>query len=477
MKQRLLIGGLMAGLMCVAACGSSGGSGSSSSSIPTISSISDLPTATSPMSSSASAMIVKGVDKAATTGLNILTTTADNFSDQTSIGACNTFNSLKDNILSATQADMILCFVQNMDASANFSGLTDSNGHAIDIYDGAYHIFNLNFAGVPSGDGAPNRIKMKIAKDGAGSITSFEMFMCRDKTDGSGLEQSEYTKQTIDGTSYTMRATGSYQDSGGSGFHWVNVSGTLNSSRKFISKTITVKNDGSWGGGTNWGEQTLVQAPASFTISGYHKGSFVDTEHGMSGSYEDKGYALGQMLGDATGLSSLAMGDGAVLYGQSGSNTNPQGGPDQTHTQTGTDAWLGDGALPTTSNDYLAGAIAGALPTAASSMTISFEASETWDCTDDVSVGIYDLPQVQFTTIESSCSKYMASGSWINCFQQIGSCNMDNMCQGATEGAQKTACEACFPNGLKNNDTFSCLIATCQGGQECVDSYTQHCSD
>jgi hypothetical protein len=49
--------------------------------------------------------------------------------------------------------------------------------------------------------------------------------MCRIKTDGSGaLEQSEYTTQTISGTTYAMRALGNFADVHGSGWHLVDVS-------------------------------------------------------------------------------------------------------------------------------------------------------------------------------------------------------------------------------------------------------------
>ena len=170
--------------------------------------LSDLPRATSPMADGAAASVLKNVNKAATVGLGITTVTQSDFDANSSMGGCEMFNLVKEGVASAAQADQILCYVASMNAQESFADLVDSEGSAINIYDGAWHIFNLNITGEEEeeGGGAPSRVKMKIVKDADGSIVDFTMFMCAETE--AGLAQNEYTKQVIDGTSLVMRAIG-----------------------------------------------------------------------------------------------------------------------------------------------------------------------------------------------------------------------------------------------------------------------------
>jgi len=119
-----------------------------------------------------------------------------------------------------------------------FTGSSDASGQAINVYDGEWHIFNLN---ITNDQGAPDKVKMKIVKNSAGSITSFTMFMC--KQNGT-MTQTEYTDQTIDGQSFAMHGIGHFADSQWQGSHQVDVTGTLNSSGVFTQKTISSRNVG-----------------------------------------------------------------------------------------------------------------------------------------------------------------------------------------------------------------------------------------
>ncbi|MFH1831002.1 MAG: hypothetical protein ABH871_09550 [Pseudomonadota bacterium] len=406
---------MITGFTFLAACGGSSSSGGGTGDTPTFTSLSDLPKATSPMASAA-AQVVADVSKAATTGMNLATTTADFFSADSSRGACEVFNLVKEGISSAAQADMILCFTSYMNSQDSFQGLTDANGSAIDIYDGEWHIFNLS---IESDNGAPDRVKMRISKNDAGSITSFEMFMC--SLVNNTLVQNEYTGQTISGASLSMRGLGQFTDANGSGWHSVDVTGTLNADGYFTEKVIAVRNKGNWGGGMGWEEGTLTQTPGSFHFSGYRAGSW--NENGDSGTHQEAGYSLGEMLGDtSTNIAQLAMGDGAVKYSSQGTYNNEYGqgtyGPD-----TGVDAWLGDTGLPVdpvTDSLFYNTASDGDLPTVQTTeIAFAFAANETWDCTDDVGVGIVDLPASSQANMDAACSAYMFNHNWINCWEII----------------------------------------------------------
>lgn len=457
MKAKICVMAMLFVCFGICACGSSTSSGGSD--VPTISDVSQLPKATSPMAASASTSIsaAKGFLKAnaATTGQLITQTPAPTFNYASSMGACNTFNVLKQGVSSASQADMILCFISQMNSA--FGAVTDSNGNVINIYDGNYHIFNLSIAG---DTGAPDRVKMKIVKTG-GSITDFKMWMC--KKSGDIHYQSEYTDQVINGASVSMTALGLYSEGQNSGRHYVNVSGTMDADRVYTTKTITTKN---WNTDatdpTNWSETILTQTPGAFSFSGYNKGSY--TDNSGSGSYEDKTVGLGQMIGDTGSIAMLAMGDGAVRYeqrGTSGGNTYGQGG---------VNAWNGDTTAPeaAASNDYYTTADGSTYSTPAvqsSAPTIAFSSDQTWDCSDDVSVGIYSLPETQFTTIATKCADYNFSNSWINCYSEIGMCNGDNVCASMT-GSSLTSCRACFTDGMARKAgtaTENCLNAAFPG--------------
>lgn len=398
-----VIGALvLAATLAFAGCGGGSGGTDTGGGTATISSISELPRATSPMASAA-ASISKSVSmKAASTGLNLWTTVVGSFDANSSRGACETVNLVKQAVGGAMQADMIICYVSTMNSLDSFAGLIDGNGNAIDIYDGEYHVFNLNMSG---DEYAPSRIKFKIAKNSSGSINLFEMFMCSN-TPG-GLVQNEYTSQAISGNSVTMRAIGQHSEEGSSGWHSVDLTGTLNSDRVFTQKEVISKDQGDYGGeaGAEWQEGTFTQTPGIFYYSGYSANS----------NRQSVGFSYGQMINDtSTNVSQLAMGDGAVQWTESGTY---QGSP---YSDGNTDSWDGDTTLPidpATDSAYYNEANDGVMATVdVDGLDFAFAVSETWDCTDDVGTGIVDLPEVNASDIQAACTEYGSDNhEWIDC--------------------------------------------------------------
>lgn len=420
MRKILMIGLLTVAALGLAACG---GSSSGGSTTPSITSIEALPSATSPMASSASAMVVKGVDveKAAVTGLNFVTTSSASFGETSSMGACETFNVAKDAVSSAAQADQTLCYVKQMNDS--FAGLTDASGNPVDVYDGEWHILNLDLVGAD--DGAPEKIKMRIVKDDAGNISSFQMFMCN-RISGE-LSQTEYVDQTLSGTSFAMSGKGHYADAMWSGSHEVDVTGTLNSSGAFTNRVISVRNTGGEvsGSNVNWQESTFTQAPGDFVLSGYRYGMYTDWNGGQ-GTSQEATYGVGEMLGDtSTSVADLALGDGAVnvdTYYTWTKNSMWPDDPGYDDRPAEPNAWLGDGAIivdPVTDSPFYGEAVAGTLPAVVTSqISIEFTAAETWDCSDDVSAAV-TMPAVEESTIKAACDKFNMGNNWINCYQLI----------------------------------------------------------
>ncbi len=445
MRNILGVGAIILCLFFLAACGGSSADGGLSG--PTISTIDALPRATSPMVTSASASVARSVEKAAATGMNLWTTDESFFDTNSSMSSCEALNTARESFGSAMQADMILCYVQQM--SSAFTDLTDAAGDPVNVYDGAWHVMNLNIAECttdadcsgdeyPEGatcntttarcevDGVdvghtPNRIKMKIVKNAAGSITDFTMYMC--KYDDGVLTQNEYTNQTISGASFAMRALGFHSEgNGGVGAHLVDVDGTLNSSGAFVSREIVNRGMWSQDDHLSWQNGTLTQVEAGlYTYEGYNYGSYTDP-NAQTGIYSNSLFAAAQILGDTSSdVSALALGDGAVLFEYSGTYDGQSWGP-----ESGEEAWTGDNGEPVdpaSSSDYYATAADGTIPVVVTDATfdtfIVFGANETWDCTDDVSVGIVDMPQFQEATINAACSEYVQSHDWINCWETI----------------------------------------------------------
>ena len=426
---------IMFGGALVVGCGSSstdsGGGGDTS--IPTVTSISELPRATGAMAgASASESVNQSIYKAATTGLILSSTVQADFTTASSRGACETFNMVKEGIFSAGMGDQILCYVGYMDGLGQFAGELDPlTGETVDVYDGNWHIFNLNVQSESEEGGAPELIKVQILKDAGGNITSFEMFMCSLNSE-SELVQTEYTKQTLTSSTLTMRSIGFFAQSGENNWHSTDVLGNLNADNVFTEKTITLANTGTRGSNTNWQRATLTQGPGTFILSGYQSGIYDDGE--MGNTYNNQCYAEGEMVNDSTAdLAVLAMGDGAVKYYSAGSYTY-EGVTgdyyDPAQDAPGVDAWLGDGVdggkgglpvSPATDSLYYNAANDGTLTDTEAQFSMTFAAAEMWNCLDNDSIGIVTMPASDQTAMSAACDQYSNDNSWIDCWQVFDS--------------------------------------------------------
>ncbi len=383
----------------LSACGSNNSDETDdSTSVVAFSDLSELPKATGPMAAASESISTMDLNlEAATTGMVIGTTDSSFFSSSSSPAACEMFNLFRESVISASQADMIICFVGHMNDYFS-SGVTDEYGNSVsdvDIYDGEYHIFNLTITG---DDGAPERVKMKLTKNATGSIESFEMFMCT--LVGEDLAQNEYTSQTInDSNELTMTARGQSQETDGSGWHAIVANGILDDSGAYLSKTIQITHSGEWGDyGPSWGVGTLVQAGSGYSFSGYRANLYNEEIN------YDAVYSGGEVL-NATSSSPLlmALGNGAANHESSWDSG-------------GIDSWDGDTGLSVDSNDYTSAASSETVPTVSETQeSVAFEAAQRWDCSDDVSVGILTMPEVQYSEMAAACSEYSMERSWINC--------------------------------------------------------------
>ena len=296
MKKGCVAGAL---LLVLSLAGYSCGGGGTTTPTTGITTVDGMPRATSPVVSDTSAMIAgKSLSKDATTGI-LMGTLGDpdnTFAPGQSMPACEAANHLREVLNGAAQADMILCYVQNIVAN-------DTTGELSTIYDGNYHVFGLTVTGDEQGQ-TPDHIKMKIVKTGD-NITEFEMFAC------SGGTQIEYLHQTISGSAFAMTSKGYHQDAGGAGWHQVDVSGTLNSSGYYTAKEISQKNSGAWGAGDYWNEATVNQYADSITYDGYDTGHF--TNEGFTGSFTNRVYARAQLIDPNTSASNTSYDIGLVL--------------------------------------------------------------------------------------------------------------------------------------------------------------------
>ena len=390
-------------LCALVACNQSSTSTSDTSSSST-GTISSLPKATGPVDgSSASAFeAINGLSmsdvttSAATTGVALKSWNNSSLWGATKSRAmCETGSLLQDAFDGAMSPDKIACYVGAVQAANKFSGQT--------IDDGNYVYFKL--VNLPSAGGYQPRIKMKIVKSG-GAITTFEMFSCFDNS--TGTTQTEYLSSTISNGSVSLTS----KNIGGSGTQSygssTSVSGTVDSSYKWNSKTITVDrfftdtgNSGSFSQNA-----TVTQLTSSFRLSGYNKGSW-----GSGASkqvWTNKFYIAVQGLNMST-PKSVSLGDGSASYAmdfcqnpQGGGGTSCTGAEATKFSATAVDSWLGDTRAkltPATGGDYYSIANSGSVPSSTPTVSVSFTGAQTWDCTNSsfISVDMSDFNNTSTT--------------------------------------------------------------------------------
>lgn len=408
---------------CGSSSGTSGGGGGDSGGSPSITSVTELPGATDGVvdGSSSGSSLVRHVG-ASSTGIPFATTGSDAMTSDMSMAMCQMFNATKTAIFEAMKGDLIQCYI-----TTSFEQI--ANEENIDLYDGQYHIFALNFEGSSfeenndeeeGGSSGPDRIRVKFTKDSSGNITDFEMFAC------AGGEQDNYIRQTFSGSDFTMIS----EDSGTQGTeeftNVVNVSATLNSSGAFVDevngtatpKVISMEHSysNSEYNSDFWGNMTFRQFADYGTMSATFSGS---------NSWDDSTCTFEDVIFGSVGLSDVdpennfgEMGDGAVKGISSGSCTGGQNA--DTWEDTFTEAWLGSTGFAlddSTASDYYDDVSDETLTAADEPDTFAY--TDEWDCsgTPEATVVFANLD----VDVAEACSDLEGNHNHIECWQLIGS--------------------------------------------------------
>jgi hypothetical protein len=383
------------------ACGSSGTSTTELSTVDT------LPRATSPVVSATSGSISAlnitksvSVDKAsATTGVNLKNMAATTFTTGDSIDLCQAANQTKQIIENAAMADFILCNVQQIVAS-------DTTGQLASIYDGNWHVFRLSLTG---GEGqSPDHVKMRIIKTG-NTITSFEMFACASGT------QKEYIKQLITGTEATITSKGFFSGGSWFGAHQIEVTGVLNSSGNFTSKTMDLDQYGglTQGAQTQWSEATVTQYADKMIFDGYDRGSF------GGGDYQNRVYAQYQLIDTNTSAANSSYDISKIAVGNGAAHGIFASGPWTGNQSVG---WNGDTKLSDntvtvgdTATTWLSLVTSTDPRNTTTAPTIAFTADQTYNCneTEEVTITGDDA------ALTAACSKFSFGHTWVDCYNVI----------------------------------------------------------
>jgi hypothetical protein len=341
---------------------------------------------------------------AATTGMAL--GSDPDFSQGDSLAACNMYNMTKGALAQAAKGDLILCYVQALASQAEDS---------VDVYDGNFHAFNLNFDdGDQGGNGPPDLIKFRVVKNSSGEITDFTMYACRNG------QQAFYLNQSINGTSLTMTSI----DSDSRGGEHVEVAGSLNGSGQFEgTKTIDIQSTyadnthGFDGHNSVHFEQTSDTVLAHGYNTGSFSGGFTDPSSHVAftctGSHTDSGYAKAELLnGDATDIGDMAVGDGAAKNQNSGSNScsGSSGSFTGSWNQTDVIAWNGDTLLDEPTNDFVS-AVQDQTLDSAGTVTVAFTGDQVYDCSDTPTITITGR-----ASDVTQCANLNLDHSWVDCY-------------------------------------------------------------
>lgn len=426
-------------------CGSSSTSTSSSSgndseesgsggSVAALNTVADLPSSTDAVTDGSGANASIAALGSSEEGMPLGEITADDFDANSAHAACEMFNMTKTAINQAAQGDLIQCYI-----TSTFDAFADGEG--IDIYDGEYHVFALDFSGSSfeeqdeeegNGGGGPSLIKFKIEKDENDVITSFEMFACGDN--GESDEQSMYLLQEIDGTDFSMNVV----NIGGDGDDWtfaddVTVTGTLSEDGAFVDEVDGVAtpkrilmshSGGSQSRGEDfWGVMDFRQSADSATMTGTFSGS--NSFQNQSCQFTTVLSGSADMIdgneegSDSYEIGLLELGDGAVKVLNQGSCEGDQEGWEDTNSQ----AWSGATAtaLEGDDRDNLAHY----------QEVIDDELTASEDPSDDIAFGenAYDCDEEPEATVvfadldvdvALACSDLELSHNHIDCWHIIG---------------------------------------------------------
>jgi hypothetical protein len=376
-----------------------------------ISSIEELPRATAPVGGGVSlGSLVAGsalTTGGAETGISLATLGADSFSSNSSMAACEVSNMTLHALNEAAQGDVILCYIQSIFAS--------ESAPSVDIYDGAYHTFDLHFTGEPplgEGEhGGPSRVRMRLVRDGD-TITDFELAACR-ATDN-GTVQDEYVKQSISGPDFTMLSKGREGGDAGRGRE-VTVRGSFGDDGGFVGrKRVSVAHKSVFEGGSGYGAMGFVQGADEFAIDGYDSGglagdlgsvSFTRQIHAeaelLDFNVPDTGYSL----------SRLAVGHGAAKARSAGSNAFGDWVFEDTQ------GWNGDTTEvdPFAAASFLETVLGAQLTPVGEPVDVVFGEDEAWDCGGEADAVL----EIDRVAIEGACSDLRLSWAWVNCWEVV----------------------------------------------------------
>jgi hypothetical protein len=425
-----------------------------------VSSIGDLPLATGPVRDGSSlGALVAGLGGQTPSGIDLRSLGADTFDSQSSRAACEISNMVASAVDDAAQGDRILCYVQNV-----FHNNPDVG---VDIYDGNYHVFALDFGaqapgGNPEESGGPSSVKMRIVRDGS-TISDFEMFVC--ESGPNGPVQGEYIRQTIDGPDFRMLTKGMRSEEGRENSRVIEVSGGFDDDGQFTgTKVVDVGHIYEETEFSSFGELSFGQGAERFSVDGFDSHTFSSLEYG-SGSFSRAVRAEAALLdfnvdGEPYDIGLLAIGDGAARARSTGSNDSGSWDDDFV------EGWNGDTTRPDAdaAAEFIDLVSDAELVDPSATPVIAYNEGETFDCATAPEATVVVNQEV----LDVVCSHLEIHNDWVPCHELI------EAPQGGCEG-ESCPCEGPDCPPCEGPDCPSCEGPDCPcegpdcGGPECFD--------
>lgn len=340
--------------------------------------IEDLPRATAPVVSGSGSNIAAAVTKASSSanGLNIVNVTTSSFTSSSSAAGCYAAISAQDVLASAASTDYQLCLIQSTVGAKSASEL------GFDLYDGGYHVVGLQWPGYTK------YARVRVVRDTSVGITDFELNIC------AGITQILYSTQTISANSDGTRTVNARAIHTGDSslLSDVTVSGTINTSHKFVSKSVYQKYNLNMVTPAQWCEGTATQTTDALTVNGACENSsstgnaqrFMFQLYDNNASTDPASYTPKE----------LAMGNGGMVarFGGSAFSLNQAW------------SWNGTTLVPATSaNSYLTAARALTAATAPSQFTVGFTSAQTWGCSFSAEYTV----KINEGALYDACGKYI----------------------------------------------------------------------
>lgn len=317
--------------------------------------IEDLPRATAPVVAGSSSNIAAAVTKASssTNGLNIVDVTTSSFTSSSSAAGCFAAVSAQDVLSSAASTDYQLCLIQSTVGAKSESEL------GFDLYDGEYHVVGLAWPGYTK------YARVRVERDSSVGITDFELNIC------AGVTQLLYSTQTISANSDGTRTVAARAIHTGDSnlLSDVTVTGTINTSHRFVSKSVYQKYNLNVVTPAQWCEGTATQTTDAMTVNGACENS---SSTGNTQRFNMQLYDNNASTDPASYTpKELAMGDGGMIaqFGGRAFSLNQAW------------SWNGTTLVPATSvNSYLTDARALTPVATPSQFTVGYTAAQTWGC-------------------------------------------------------------------------------------------------